>query len=97
MIIRLIMIFKYDLIIGNKSVFIIFGLEEIINKLNLIIMEFPLAFGIEKTGLPLILSSGKLQNICFLIDTGASHNYIFNYVYEHFKDEFTVLGDKQQI
>ena len=60
-------------------------------------MEFPLAFGIQKTGLPLILTSGKLSNICFLIDTGASHNVLFDYVYEHFKDEIILLGEKQKI
>ena len=30
-------------------------------------MEFPLTYGLRKTGLPLILTSGKLKNVCFLI------------------------------
>lgn len=55
-------------------------------------MEFPLTFGLQKTGLPLISTSGKLKNICFLIDTGSTHNTLFDFVYEHFKDEFKVLG-----
>ena len=54
-------------------------------------MEFPLDFGLYKTGLPLILTSGKLKNVCFLIDTGSTHNTLFNFVYEHFKDEFKLL------
>lgn len=54
-------------------------------------MEFPLTFGLQKTGLPLILTSGKLKNICFLIDTGSTHNTLFDFVYEHFKDEFKLL------
>ena len=54
-------------------------------------MEFPLDFGLYKTDLPLILTSGKLKNVCFLIDTGSTHNTLFNFVYEHFKDEFKLL------
>lgn len=60
-------------------------------------MEFPLALGLQKAGLPLIITSGKLKNLCFLIDTGATNNILFTYVYEHFKDEFRVLEDKQKI
>ena len=52
-------------------------------------MEFPLTFGVQKTGLPLIVTSGKLKNMCFLIDTGSTHNTLFEY--EHFKDEFKLL------
>ena len=58
-------------------------------------MEFPLALGLEKAGLPLIVTSGKLKNLCFLIDTGATHNVLFTFVFEHFKNEFRVLGDYQ--
>ena len=54
-------------------------------------MEFPLTFGLKKTSLPLIVTSGKLKNLCFLIDTGSTHNTLFNFVYEHFKDEFKLL------
>lgn len=60
-------------------------------------MEFPLTFGLQKTGLPLIVSSGKLKNLCFLIDTGATHNVLFTYVYEHFRSEFKLLSEKQNI
>lgn len=60
-------------------------------------MEFPLTLGLQKTGLPLIVTSGKLKNLCFLIDTGATNNILFAYVYEHFKDEFRVLEKKQNI
>ena len=55
-------------------------------------MEFPLTFGVQKTGLPLIVTSGKLKNMCFLIDTGSTHNTLFDFVYEHFKDEFKLLN-----
>ena len=34
---------------------------------------------------------GKLKNLCFLIDTGSTHNTLFDFVYEHFKDEFKLL------
>lgn len=58
-------------------------------------LEFPLSFGLQKTGLPLIISS--THNLCFLLDTGATHNVIFNYVYEHFKEEFKRLDKNQFI
>ncbi|WP_419026956.1 hypothetical protein [Culturomica massiliensis] len=54
-------------------------------------MEFPIAYGLEKVDLPLILTSGKLKNLCFLIDTGSTHNSLFDFVYNHFKDEFKLL------
>lgn len=60
-------------------------------------MKFPLTFGLNKTGLPLIITSGKLKNLCFLIDTGATHNFLFTYVYEHFKNEFKHLDGKQSL
>ncbi|MCM1223155.1 MAG: retropepsin-like domain-containing protein [Lachnospiraceae bacterium] len=69
--------------------------------------SFPLGFGLEKTGLPLVITSGKLKNLCFLIDTGSTHNVLFDFVYEHFKDEFRLLentnslfgieGNKQEV
>ena len=34
-------------------------------------MEFPLAFGLQKTGLTLILTSGKQKSLCFLIYIGS--------------------------
>ena len=58
---------------------------------------FPLAFGLQKVGLPLILTSGKLKNICFLIDTGATQNCLFDFVYEHFKEEFKLLEDSSGV
>ena len=54
-------------------------------------MNFSLTFGLQKAGLPLILMSGKTNNLCFLIDTGATHNTLFDFVYEHFKSEFKLL------
>lgn len=60
-------------------------------------MKFPLTLGLQKIGLPLIMTSGRLRNICFLIDTGATHNILFKFVYEHFKNEFKALEGKQNI
>ena len=57
-------------------------------------MNFPLSLGLQKAGLPLIISE---NNLCFLLDTGATHNVIFNYVYEHFKEEFKRLDKNQSI
>lgn len=58
-------------------------------------MEFPLSLGLQKAGLPLIISENN--NLCFLLDTGATHNVIFNYVYEHIKEEFKRLDKNQSI
>mgnify|MGYP000143020438 FL=1 len=58
-------------------------------------MEFPIAYSLEKVGLPLILTSGKLKNLCFMIDTGSTHNIFFDFVYNHFKDEFNILNNTQ--
>ncbi len=60
-------------------------------------MEYPLMFGLQKTGLPVIITSSGTKNLCFLIDTGATHNVIFDYVYEHFKKEFKRLDGNQSI
>lgn len=54
---------------------------------------FPLSYGLNKTGLPLIITSGKLKNLCFLIDSGSTHNSLFDFVYNHFKGEFKLLEE----
>ena len=57
-------------------------------------MNFPLKPGLEKVSLPLIATSGeKLKNLCFLIDTGSDSNIIFDFVYNHYKDEFALLPE----
>ena len=59
--------------------------------------SFPIAYGLKKIGLPLILTSGKLKDIYFMIDTGSTHNILFDFVYNHFKDEFKLLNNSQSI
>ena len=59
-------------------------------------MIFQLNFGLEKTGMPLILTSGRKKNVCFLIDTGSTHNTLFSFVYEHFKDDFRIIEEDQK-
>lgn len=39
----------------------------------------PIRYSIDKCGLPIIVSSST-PHLCFLVDTGASHNIIFSYV-----------------
>lgn len=46
---------------------------------------------INHMGLPMIVTSSK-PNLCFLIDTGATHNIVFSYVYEELKDLFQPLS-----
>lgn len=59
-------------------------------------MRFQLNFGLEKTGMPLILTSGKKKNVCFLIDTSSTCNILFSFVYEHFKDEFHFIEENKK-
>ena len=60
-------------------------------------MEYPIHYGLEKAGLPLILTTDNPKNLCFLIDTGSTNNVIFDFVYQHFKDYFTPTSDSQNI
>ncbi len=60
-------------------------------------MKFPITYGFQKVGLPLILTSGKLKNLCFLIDTGSTHNVIFDFVFDFYKDEFTLIDENKSI
>lgn len=56
-------------------------------------MEYPIQHSISKVGLPLIVTADK-PNLCFLIDTGATHNMLFSFVYEHLKSSFTATSEK---
>lgn len=55
-------------------------------------MNIPIEYSLTKLGLPLIVTSGK-PNLCFLIDTGATHNIVFSYVYEEIPQYFSALQD----
>ena len=55
-------------------------------------MKIPIEYSLTKLGLPLIVSSSK-PNLCFLIDTGATHNIVFSYVYEEISQYFSALQD----
>ena len=43
-------------------------------------MEYPIHHTISKVGLPLIVTSDS-PKLCFLVDTGATHNILFSFVY----------------
>lgn len=60
-------------------------------------MNYPIYFGLEKAGLPLILTTDNPKNLCFLIDTGSTRDVIFDFVYQHFKDYFTLTDESQNI
>lgn len=60
-------------------------------------MKYPIHFGLEKAGLPLILTTDNPKNLCFLIDTGSTNNVIFDFVYQHFKQLFTETTESQNI
>lgn len=55
-------------------------------------MNIPIEYSLTKLGLPLIVTSSK-PNLCFLIDTGASHNIMFSYVYEEIPQYFSATQD----
>lgn len=60
-------------------------------------MKFPIHFGLEKAGLPLVITTGTPENLIFLIDTGSTHDVIFDFVYQHFKDFFTRIEDGNSV
>lgn len=65
-------------------------------------MEFPLSWGLSKTGLPLIIVTctddyGKVRNLCFMIDTGATENILFNFVYDLFKNSFKHIDNQGSV
>ncbi len=60
-------------------------------------MKYPINYGLEKAGLPLILTTERPKNLCFLIDTGSTNDVIFDFVYQHFKDDFTLTTESQNI
>lgn len=60
-------------------------------------MEYPIHYGLEKAGLPLILTTENPKNLCFLIDTGSTNDVIFDFVYEHFNEHFSPTSGSQNI
>lgn len=50
--------------------------------------DISLQYPIDKVGLPLIVTSSK-PSLCFLIDTGATHNIVFSYVYNEMRHIFS--------
>ncbi len=60
-------------------------------------MEYQINYGLEKAGLPLILTTERPKNLCFLIDTGSTNDVIFDFVYQHFKDYFAMTSESQNI
>ena len=59
-------------------------------------MKYQLQYPLEKVGLPLIVTSSK-PNLCFLIDTGATHNVIFSFVLESIKDSVSFVDSSNTI
>lgn len=59
-------------------------------------MNIPLESSLNKVGLPLIVTSSK-PSLCFLIDTGATHNIVFSYVYEDLSSHFSTLSFSHRV
>lgn len=65
-------------------------------------MEFPLSWGLSKTGLPLIIvtctdDGGNVRNLCLMIDTGATESILFSFVYDLFKNSFKHIDDQSSV
>lgn len=59
-------------------------------------MRYQLQYPLEKVGLPLIVTSSK-PTLCFLIDTGATHNVIFSFVLESVKESVSFVDSSNTI
>lgn len=59
-------------------------------------MAISISDSIKCVGLPIILTSSK-PHLNFLIDTGASHNVIFSFVYEGLPDYFSLLDSEKSM
>ena len=55
-----------------------------------------LKYGLNKVGLPLIVTVGK-PNLCLLIDTGATHNILFSFVLEVYPSLFSTKNEETSI
>ena len=51
--------------------------------------QFPLTYGLLKTGLPLIIVEVFNLELCFLLDTGSNRNIIDQRIYNHFSDKLS--------
>lgn len=58
--------------------------------------KIDLKYGLNKVGLPLIVTS-TIPNLCFLLDTGATHNVIFSFVYEHILSRCSILESSAKV
>lgn len=58
-------------------------------------MSISIANSIIHVGLPIIVTSTK-PHLNFLVDTGASHNVIFSFVYEGLPNFFTELDTERE-
>ena len=56
-------------------------------------MYYSLYYGLNNTGLPIILVDIKGKNLCFILDTGSTCSLIDSTVVEYFKDIVEPVGD----
>ena len=61
-------------------------------------ITYPLNYGLNKTGLPLIAVEMNDKNFCFLLDTGATLNLLDKRVYDYFyKDKHNPAKESTKI
>ena len=59
--------------------------------------QFPLTYGLSKTGLPLIVVKIFDYELCLLLDTGSNRNIIDKQTYDHFIDKLEVPEQSQGV
>ena len=55
--------------------------------------KYPLTYGLLKAKLPLIPVEVKGNSLCFLLDTGATHNILDSKVASYFEEIITPVGE----
>lgn len=60
-------------------------------------MNFPLNYGLSKTGLPLIVVKLFDHDICLMLDTGSNRNIIDHRLYDHFKDRLKLSETSSEV
>lgn len=59
-------------------------------------MKTSITHGIDKVGLPIVITSSKL-NLCSLIDIGTTQNIILSFVQEYISSSCTILESSAKV
>lgn len=59
-------------------------------------MKIPIIHSLNKVGLPLVVTTSR-PHLCFLVDTGSSHNVLFSYVLNASELTYTPIDNSHSI